>query len=270
MAHPLDGSRLQVARAKQHFDALKAEVDLWLDENPYPVSEEDDPETGDKVVRVGDELPVPPPGWAVIVNDLGNNCRSALEYVIAELSVKFGGDPKRDKVSFPITTDRDGYWKPQGRQKRSYRDTALKGIPDEWRKRVDAVQPYRHHSPALRARDPLTLLNWVNNANKHRELHPGFGSIYAAGYMISPGGSHTDIRGVVIRISGPDQFSIEAQVRTSSLRADTLMRLQEVKVKPSAPVEMTFGDRRVSMAELKRIVSWSEAIVKFFEPAFEA
>lgn len=69
----------------------------------------------------------------------------------------------------------------------------MKGIPEEWRKRIDAVQPYRHRSGLLRDRDPLTLLNVLNNANKHRELYPGFGAVHIGGYAISPGAEHAEV-----------------------------------------------------------------------------
>lgn len=116
--HPLEGARLQVTRAKQYFDALKAEVDAWLEDNPYPASEEIDAETGEKLLCIGDEIPVPPPGWGLIVNDIGNGngSRSALEYTVAEISIKFGGDPKRDKVTFLSPLIGMGIGSPEGQR----------------------------------------------------------------------------------------------------------------------------------------------------------
>src|SRR5690348_6278202 len=37
MNHPLDGARLKVVRAQEHLDALKAEIRMYLDEQPHQI-----------------------------------------------------------------------------------------------------------------------------------------------------------------------------------------------------------------------------------------
>jgi hypothetical protein len=271
--HPLDGSRLQITRARQHFDALKVDIDAFLDSNPYPVEEDVDAETGDKLFRVLGELPALPGHWSVIVSDLGNNARSALNYIIAELNIAHGGNPERDKVDFPIADERGRYWEPQGRRRVSYRDAALKGIPEEWRKRVDDVQPYRHSTAALRRRDPLALLAGINNANKHRELVPAYGSICLGGYMVSPGAAaFGSLRNLEVRISAatPGKIDVRAEVMIPSTGnpRGTVLSARKVDVLCGKAAEVIFGSRHISLGELKRIIEWAEAIVKWFEPAF--
>src|SRR5438132_4480841 len=106
--HPLEGSRLKWERAKQHLEALDAEIGPWPRRKPYRVRPESNAEKTEAILRV-DLLDVPPLEWGVVVGDIVHNWRSALDHLAWQLASLSSSPPKQ--TEFPIFLDRAAYHK---------------------------------------------------------------------------------------------------------------------------------------------------------------
>src|SRR4051812_18603330 len=124
MNHPLDGARLKIVRAQEHLDSLKAEIEMYLHEQPHEVYSR--PQTYPYNSRRGAAyaayysasiqhvLPalipgVPPLRLSTIIGDCVTNARAALDYIVWELAQRFFDPPfdltngnDRRIVAFPI------------------------------------------------------------------------------------------------------------------------------------------------------------------------
>src|SRR5215211_1952958 len=108
---------LKVARAKEHLEALDAEIRVFMNDEFYVVAREDDADGCGYVQRVQSVKPTP---WSVsaLVGDAVQNLRSALDHIVWEIRppnmrapkrmltgpLEFGVEPERfqAKPSFPI------------------------------------------------------------------------------------------------------------------------------------------------------------------------
>jgi hypothetical protein len=130
-----------------------------------------------RVVRVRwvyEELEPVPAEWTLMLADLMNNLRSALDLAIWQLSVeRVGGEDHLQharSVTFPVcATTKDFERMPVRR--------ALMSLPKAARDVVEWLQPYNRDGPA--ERDPLMLLHQLNRLDKHRELHVSIRSAQA-------------------------------------------------------------------------------------------
>jgi hypothetical protein len=50
------------------------------------------------------------------------------------------------------------------------RDRALTGVAEKYRTAIDQAQPYRRGDAARW--EPLSILSWLSNVDKHRFIHP--------------------------------------------------------------------------------------------------
>jgi hypothetical protein len=103
----MTGLSAKIARAREHFDTLSAEVGRFIDSRPYQAVGEDEAETGDWVVRVRFEGQLPF-RCSAIVGDIVHNLRSALDHLIWELVLANGATPT-DKTGFPIFKNVDAF-----------------------------------------------------------------------------------------------------------------------------------------------------------------
>lgn len=101
------GLQLKLNRAKQHIDEVETVCQAFFATNPYKVRPYRDPETR-KMLYVLDSFEEPPDRLAVIVGDVVQNLRAALDhlaYVLFETSPNF--NPK--KSYFPIAENAAKY-----------------------------------------------------------------------------------------------------------------------------------------------------------------
>ena len=93
MSEPLDSVWLKVIRAKEHLDALYAEILEFLrtDPQPYAIQPEHNREGSEYVFhfKVNRE---PPTEWSVAVGDVTYNLRSALDHLAWQLALKHTRD----------------------------------------------------------------------------------------------------------------------------------------------------------------------------------
>ena len=155
MLHPLDGSFLKINRAKQHIDFANDLMKGFQDRKPYRIVDtiERNGQTRERVLRFEQTEDIPD-DISLIIGDVCNNLRSALDYLLWQLWLL--KDPSFDgNVYFPICDDENGF--------KTYRTrNYIKGLSDSQRTTIKGLQPYETRNPAL------WHLRDVNNSDKHR------------------------------------------------------------------------------------------------------
>jgi hypothetical protein len=134
-------------------------------------------------------LPQDPARIPILVGEVLQHLRSALDHLVGELERK-NGLQRTSEFEFPIFWDRARYTKDSPRK--------IKGVTPAVAAVIERHQPY--HRPAPTYKDhPLWILHDLNNADKHRVLI-GTGSSLTVDNLviaIAPGG----VREVVLAVS---------------------------------------------------------------------
>ena len=148
-----------------------------------------DIKNGRQIVRL--EIPADTPiRISIIVADIINNLRSALDYIAWELA-KLGCSTPDNQCKFPILIDR-----PRGGLKSSPR---LKGISIEAINEIELLQPYRRtYDPRSH---PLWLLKILSNHDKHRSIITR--NTHVTGLVPINGFNHKVINNHTVDISFP-------------------------------------------------------------------
>jgi hypothetical protein len=162
---------LRLARAKEHFDLLNAELDRFLESNTYTIDAER--RKGHIELRAGQVTPVPA-AFGPIVGDCLHNLRSALDHLAFQLSAANCEGQQRARVeratAFPIFDDaeRFGERDRQGRPSRRSGLWKMQGMAEEVREAIEALQPFNSSVPAGQY-SYLSLLRDLSDTDKHRE-----------------------------------------------------------------------------------------------------
>jgi hypothetical protein len=149
MAHPFDGAMLRLHRASRHLDDAYGLLREWERECQARIAPRDD----GKQHFVGG-FPSPPPLMSVVVGDVVNNLRSALEYLVYEL-VRLDSGSVQKWTKFPICDTKSEFDR--------RRKTCLPGVGDAHADVIEALQPYRGVDWTARLRD-------ISNQDKHQRL----------------------------------------------------------------------------------------------------
>jgi hypothetical protein len=169
----LDGVRLKIARADEHYESFKHELGDFLRSEPYSFRSELDPQSGEKIWRVYGQPKAPPLHLAAIAGDMLQNLRSALDHLAVQLVLANGQQPTR-ATAFPIFEDAARFEGQTGQRK-------LRGMNAAAIARIQDLQPCYGRNP-YRSR-MLLLLEDLNNIDKHRHLHlitiTGTGGLWA-------------------------------------------------------------------------------------------
>ena len=172
MKHPLDGARLKVIRAQEHLDCLKAEVWMYLHQQPDEVRSQPERSPQHTWLRPTHVLPPivpsePPPRLSAIIGDCVTNARAALDYIMWELAERYfdpaldirrNPDDKR-LSAFPIFSS-----KTDKRVKVRFNSLAKRKVPTPAITRLKRVQPYNARYK------PLLSLRELVNQDKHQTL----------------------------------------------------------------------------------------------------
>jgi hypothetical protein len=267
-------------RALRQFDALNQEVAIFLQDQASRLIVEDDPQTGKKTVYVADE-PSLPRDWGIDLGQLTNNARTALDHLVYALAIEAGGQPSKDRTMFPIFTSRDAYWQTRGKgtRQQTVRDQYLAGVDECWRKKIDAVQPYRNRTNSHA--DPLVVLADISNGHKHQTLKAARLTIETPAHRAIVFGGLSGIR-VCFDPRRDDDVSVETQVKGGKTLTPPAMMLQpKVPVDNRTQLDLVFGQPPsiikegvqmpagfYNLTEVRRSVQWSASILRWFEPAF--
>jgi len=153
----LEGSRAKRDRAEHHLTAIEQRVGEFLGSDPYPVTVDAYPDEGRYLVKFVNPKPVPAQELALLIGDCVHNMRSALDYLVWELS---GADPSDRRSMFPIFDKRAKFRDNEARR--------IGRLPANARALVEALQPY-HAGPLARS-TPLWAIEDLDAADKHRLL----------------------------------------------------------------------------------------------------
>lgn len=156
---------LKFVRAHAQIEALAQDVTAWTSQGPMtPECKLREGRLGYQVVM--GEYSVPPPleQWGLLFGECIHNIRSALDnltYALARLHLDPPARP--NQIQFPIYQD-EALFEKNGR-----RD--ISQLPPAAALMIEQLQPFqRNHpdDPGTPATDPLVLLQWQSNTDKHR------------------------------------------------------------------------------------------------------
>lgn len=199
MDHPLDGAYARLDRAMEHLTALKKIAGDFID-HEYEIAEStaqfDPPNQppgliGPVITRP--ESPVPLK-VSILIGEIVNNFRSALDYLIYELAILDSGSVQSG-TQFPIEDAPTGF---QGRRK-----SFLKGVSDSHTASIERLQPYN-------GVDWTRRLRAVSNPDKHRHLtmqQHNSGVALTSGYDPAQVHPAPGVKGLFILFMVPDPKS---------------------------------------------------------------
>jgi len=159
-------TRVKVARANQHIEALEARIKSFLEGEPYKVATKPHPEFPDTFTHhyVASVEPMTA-AIPLFAGEAVQNMRSALDHLAWHLvdigCAKQGivlGKTERKQIGFPII-DTD-----IPEQYEASRKAKVKGMMQDAIDAIDAAKPYKGGN------DCLWRLNQLNNIDKHRFL----------------------------------------------------------------------------------------------------
>jgi hypothetical protein len=147
---------LKVKRAKHHIVDLEGRIGTFFrsEPNPYPITKEHDSEAGDLVYKLGKCSPIPE-DFPLIIGDVLQNLRTALDHLVWQLILSNGGTPNT-RSGFPIAKTLKEY---EVESPRKVAGMARKAI-----EMIDELKPY------CGGNEDLFGLHLLNNADKHRIL----------------------------------------------------------------------------------------------------
>jgi hypothetical protein len=159
----LEPVRLKVARANEHLDALKAEIARYYDTHPAEFVADPTIHTdsdGEQYV-FGRFKSAPPPGHiSVVIGDVLQNLRSALDYLVWELVLANKQQPGK-KNSFPICDSAKGF-------ANELRRGRFDGVHSDAITEAERLQPYFGGTEIDKSF--LWNLEQFSNINKHRRV----------------------------------------------------------------------------------------------------
>ncbi len=153
-SHPSDGPSVKNQRAKHHIYELDAEIQAFLQSDPYRIFSEEETDSGDKIWRVNVRQQ-PPSRWSAIIGDAIHNLRSALDLLVYQLVLANNASPT-DATSFPVFKS-VAHFEAGGLGK-------VKGVSATAERMIRELKPYQGGNEAL------WRLHRLDIADKHHLL----------------------------------------------------------------------------------------------------
>lgn len=165
--YPPDGVRLKLARAQQHLDELRTEIDAFFEDPPFRYVLHAD-EAGLNFALVGYLTHGLPEMLPLIIGDSLQNMRVALDHLAWALAESTGEEPPHH-TSFPIYLNPDAFHERSKAGKATSRSglRRIEALPEEAQPIIETLQPYHSEDPEL---DPLWILNEYSRIDRHRKL----------------------------------------------------------------------------------------------------
>lgn len=286
MDHPLGDAREMLASSLEDIHRFEREVQDFLNGIPghvdiSPLGPLGIPAPGpDGIITGSLRIETPHPlgasterKWGITVGEICGKVRSALDYAVYQLSEhdQDGGVGPEDPnvhTQFPIYTSAVGYFRGKNGGKGA-RDKNLAGVSEAHKKVIDRFQPFQRGSVAQADRDPLTVLNWLDNRKKHRLIHTA---------VLGRGGSAEHIH---VEAVDPPVLSYQFQLKIErdwefkdgavvfQLRMPPEVKEVQVSVRRAIwQLEGFFGERRVSFQRLKVVHQHVNSIITSLDPLF--
>lgn len=258
----LDGPLAKLRRAHTHLETLYREVNAFTNTKTHDLITEFDEQTGEYVARVKVLRNPNSLYWGLLLGDFISNLRASLDHLVWQLVILSGAKPGRDN-QFPIAARGTQYWCAKKDGTPSMRDRMLRGVAEEYRTRIDAIQPYRA------GRDieyvGLVILSRLSNTDKHQIIQSAFMTVAEP--------SLSDFQGR----SDDEDAMTEVQVNLGEVQDGAeVMRARHIKADPDAKVhmhanlalEIGFGDPGIRVDGLGLLYEYLRDFLKSFDPVF--
>lgn len=165
-----DSIEAKLQHAEGYLDAIKDEVQSWMNNDPYSVARQTNSDFTrySLVLRVNKEPSLE--RWSLTVGDIVHNLRCALDHHIYAIAIHESGQnppPGGNGLMFPIC-DSAANFRDQSKRRLS---TLSSGV----RAAIETIQPYNRPHETL---PPLlAILRDFSNADKHRLLHLAYSAV---------------------------------------------------------------------------------------------
>jgi len=148
-SYPPEGVRLKLARAHQHLEELRSEIDTFFESPPFRLALHTD-ESGLNYVLRGYLTHWLPEMVPLIIGDCLQNMRVALDHLIWALAESTGEEPPHH-TSFPIYLNPDAFHErnTDGRPTARSGLRRMEAIPDDAQGIVEKLQPYYGDDPPI-------------------------------------------------------------------------------------------------------------------------
>jgi hypothetical protein len=223
----LTGVLLKLDRAYEHLDVLGDEITAFSDREPAPFGfrTEKTPrgDEGVEYVLYAVIREKPPPEFSLIIGDVVQNLRSALDHLVYALA-----PPKvrrKRQTQFPIFTDECRF--------KVLSPPMIEGIAGDERTLLERVQPY--NATNVPDNDPLAILNKLSNLDKHRLLIPTIAAISEMSVWIAS--SNADIK-VGFLNGGPVEHGAKIVGFTATPKDPT----EHMQVQPQSGLQVRLAD----------------------------
>jgi len=261
----LDGPRAKLRRAHHHLEGLYDDFNRTVGPQQHSLVREDGDEPRTHIFRAQNVPPLPP-DWGLIVGDFAHNLRSALDHLVWQLVLLSGSKPGRDN-QFPICSAGTRYWCSKKDGTPSVRDRSLRGVAEQYRTPIDAVQPYRRGQDTELAF--LSGLADLSNFDKHRVIQTAYSATHSiseeAFDVICPDDD------AVVQITSTPGTRLEDGAEIARVR---VLRPEDpetkVYVKANIPMAVGFGETRIPIDGLAPLYVFVRDFIESYAPAFEA
>lgn len=186
-----DSIEAQLNWGGKHIESLNTDIFAWTETDPYTMQV--DPGYASKEHRIYITFSNEPDWkrWGLMLGDALSAMRTALDHLVYALAQEATSQkvPKgHDALEFPILS-KSHYWL-------GGKDRRLKGLTGEMRTMIEVVQPY--HQGRNFNWDGLWILRDLNNAAKHRLIHPvGLHILQSGSFKVVAGRGDVIIRPIL-------------------------------------------------------------------------
>ncbi len=151
-------AELKTARAREHLEALKVELQRFYDSAPYSITRFDDVESGSHVLRV--QMKDFSDRTAILAGDFVHNLRSALDHAVFALAVHTTNATPKNRLQWPVLETPN--FKTLKQQ--------TEGVPAEAVAIMESLQPYHEGAGDAFKKHPLWQLHKLDIIDKHRRV----------------------------------------------------------------------------------------------------
>jgi hypothetical protein len=155
----LNSVELKIFRAAQHFESLQSELGAYFKSNPGKMVRQPHTCDNEAVFRFVSKEPVPT-RFGLIMGDILQNLRSALDYLVWELVLAANNQPT-EKNMFPVCSSLESFMHQVGRHR-------LDGIAADALAEIKGLQPFNLGPDANKS--ILLAIEELANINKHRRI----------------------------------------------------------------------------------------------------
>jgi hypothetical protein len=147
----------KLERAREHLDAVKAELKLYAESKPCTMTRTNDVSKGRHIITI--QTKDPSDRLYVLVGDFAHNLRCVLDHIVYALIVQATGNiPDSNRVQWPVLDA----------QNDKVFNVQVGAMSSEASRLIEGLQPY-HHGTDFKAH-VLWKLNKLDIIDKHRRM----------------------------------------------------------------------------------------------------